>query len=322
VVEKAKQEKGNKQEVAVVGDKTSKNAITALAQRLQISAEELNKTLRETAFKECKTEAQFIAALVVANTYGLNPLLKEVTAFPGSGGGVIPVVMIDGWISLVTRHPKYNGVKLTENRNPEGKPNKSGTIVDSITVEFYVKGQEFPVVVTEYMDECWDGTKNPWKKWPIRMLRHKAYIQGARVAFGFSGIYDEDEKDRIQRGEILDIPGEPMVDLRNNKDKSHPVEEPTPEKKDGDESTAAPVEVVDDTNKPMDIGDLNRFGQANSAKAKYMFDQIIKGHDLLGHEKFMEFLGGQSYTMLTEITKFEDLVKFTNALLAELKGKE
>ena len=28
---------------------------------------------------------------------------------------------------------------------------------------------------------------------PRRMLRHKALIQGARIAFGFSGIYDEDE---------------------------------------------------------------------------------------------------------------------------------
>jgi hypothetical protein len=28
---------------------------------------------------------------------------------------------------------------------------------------------------------------------PKRMLRHKALIQCARVAFGFSGIFDEDE---------------------------------------------------------------------------------------------------------------------------------
>ena len=33
------------------------------------------------------------------------------------------------------------------------------------------------------------------------MLRHKAYMQGARVAFGFSGIYEEDEAERIRETE-------------------------------------------------------------------------------------------------------------------------
>jgi hypothetical protein len=33
--------------------------------------------------------------------------------------------------------------------------------------------------------------------WPKRMHRHKSLIQGARVAFGFAGIYDEDEAHRI-----------------------------------------------------------------------------------------------------------------------------
>ena len=32
------------------------------------------------------------------------------------------------------------------------------------------------------------------------MLRHKALIQCARIAFGFSGIYDEDEAHRINGG--------------------------------------------------------------------------------------------------------------------------
>jgi hypothetical protein len=31
----------------------------------------------------------------------------------------------------------------------------------------------------------------------MRMLRHKALIQAARLAFGFSGIYDQDEAERI-----------------------------------------------------------------------------------------------------------------------------
>lgn len=44
------------------------------------------------------------------------------------------------------------------------------------------------------------------------MLRHKALIQCARVAFGFSGIYDQDETERIIEGQVVSpetTPGEP-----------------------------------------------------------------------------------------------------------------
>jgi hypothetical protein len=46
----------------------------------------------------------------------------------------------------------------------------------------------------------------PWKKWPVRMLRWKAYIQCARVTFGLSGIYDSDEAARIDPslGAVID----------------------------------------------------------------------------------------------------------------------
>jgi hypothetical protein len=65
------------------------------------------------------------------------------------------------------------------------------------TCTLYIKGRSHPVRVTEYKDECFRATE-PWKTMPKRMLRHKALIQSARVAFGFSGIYDEDEAERIR----------------------------------------------------------------------------------------------------------------------------
>ena len=46
-----------------------------------------------------------------------------------------------------------------------------------------------------FMKECMRNTQ-PWKQWPARMLRHKAMIQAARIAFSFSGIEDQDEFDR------------------------------------------------------------------------------------------------------------------------------
>ena len=45
---------------------------------------------------------------------------------------------------------------------------------------------------TEYFAACPRST-DPWNKCPARMLRHKALMQCARVAFGFSGVQDEDD---------------------------------------------------------------------------------------------------------------------------------
>jgi len=47
------------------------------------------------------------------------------------------------------------------------------------------------------MSECKRDGIGPWKTHPHRMLRHKALIQCARVAFGYSGITEPDEAERI-----------------------------------------------------------------------------------------------------------------------------
>ena len=59
----------------------------------------------------------------------------------------------------------------------------------------YRKDRSHPVQIREYLDECLRDT-DPWKKWPKRMLRHKAFIQAARLAFSLSGIEDPDEAER------------------------------------------------------------------------------------------------------------------------------
>src|SRR3954470_23204855 len=51
------------------------------------------------------------------------------------------------------------------------------------------------------MAECRQST-DAWAKWPARMLRHKAVIQAARMAFGFAGIVDPDEAARMKPGEL------------------------------------------------------------------------------------------------------------------------
>jgi hypothetical protein len=91
---------------------------------------------------------------------------------------------VDGWIKLMNRHPQFDGIQFRTD-DVDGKP-------FSVTATIYLKDRSRPVEITEFFSEC-NRNSEPWKVNPRRMLRHKALIQCARVAFGFSGITDEEE---------------------------------------------------------------------------------------------------------------------------------
>lgn len=133
---------------------------------------------------------QITAFLMVAKEYKLNPITKEIYAFPGKGGGVQPIVSIDGWLKIINSHPQFDGMEFADTLDGNGQ-------LAAVTCRIYRKDRKHPVEVTEYMAECKRGT-DPWKQWPGRMLRHKATIQAARYAFGLSGIVDPDEAERIE----------------------------------------------------------------------------------------------------------------------------
>jgi hypothetical protein len=84
----------------------------------------------------------------------------------------------------MNRHPAFNGMQTEFTHDAHGK-------LVAVTCRIHRKDRDHAVEVTEYLDECIRPT-DPWKM-PHRMLRHKAVIQCARYAFGFAGIYDEDE---------------------------------------------------------------------------------------------------------------------------------
>lgn len=150
---------------------------------LEVEARELVDVLKQTAFRGQVSDAQMSALLIVANQYGLNPWTKEIYAFPDQNNGIVPVVGVDGWARIINEHPQFDGIEFEQND-------------EACTCIMYRKDRTRPIRVTEYMAECKRETK-PWKSHPKRMLRHKALIQCARLAFGFVGIYDEDEAERI-----------------------------------------------------------------------------------------------------------------------------
>ena len=168
-------------------------ALQQVAKRLAVSEQELQGIVMSTVMPnggQRVTEAQFISFIAVANEYKLNPLTKEIYAFPAKGGGIQPIVSIDGWLRIINTHPDFNGMTFKDERDERGN-------LISITCLIYKKEIEHPVQVTEYIDECKMNTE-PWKKYPARMLRHKAAIQAGRYAFGLSGIIDPDEADRYK----------------------------------------------------------------------------------------------------------------------------
>lgn len=171
-----------------VAVKEKQSVLVALGQRYSVDPAKLLDTLKNTVFKDANNE-QLIALCIVSNEYKLNPFLKEIYAFPDKRGGIIPVVSIDGWISLINRQPGFDGVEFAYEEQ-EGKPH-------SVTAIIHVKNRTHPCKVTEYYDECSRNT-DPWNKSPRRMLRHRALIQCGRVAFGLGGIADEEEVDYIK----------------------------------------------------------------------------------------------------------------------------
>jgi phage recombination protein Bet len=137
--------------------------------------------------------------LQVAHQYRLNPLIRELYAFVGKGGGIVPIVPIDGWANIINSNPHYDGIEF-EDRWVEPGNGKAPELV-SVTCIIYRKDRSHPTKITEYMNECFQPGKDPWVKWPARMLRHKSMIQAARIAFSLAGIYDPDEAERILESE-------------------------------------------------------------------------------------------------------------------------
>ena len=168
------------------------NALVSLTQKLATTLNMgdgtgLIETLKATAFKGQVSDAQMTALMVVANQYALNPWTKEIYAFPDKNNGIVPVVGVDGWSRIINSHPQFDGIEFEQDEQ-------------SCTCIIFRKDRNRPIKVTEWMAECKRGT-GPWQSHPKRMLRHKAMIQCARLAFGYGGIYDQDEAERIVEGQ-------------------------------------------------------------------------------------------------------------------------
>lgn len=181
---------------ADAGAMTKASPLYALASKFSIEPTKLVEVLRGTVIKPDKsgkaaTNEEMAAFCIVAQQYNLNPFTKEIHAFASGDKGIVPIVGIDGWTKIVNSHDGFDGTEFDYVHDADGKP-------VSCTCRIYVKGRSRPVEVTEYFGEC-KRNSIPWTTMPRRMLRHKAFMQAARYAFGLAGIYDDDEARDIMR---------------------------------------------------------------------------------------------------------------------------
>ncbi len=224
-------------QVVVAENRPVRSVLVDMSHRYGMEPAAFEATVRATCMRPDKdgripSREEFAAFLLVAKEYKLNPITKEIYAYAARGGGIVPIVSIDGWVNLVNSHPQCDGFDFAVERTEEGG-------LFAITCTMHRKDRKHPTVVTEYLSECIRSTE-PWKM-QHRMLRHKALIQAARYAFGFAGIYDEDEGRTIaDQGseppkERAAVPSPSEIEGPHGSDKYRP----------GDVVSAAPEQVTD-----------------------------------------------------------------------------
>jgi phage recombination protein Bet len=222
--------------VATIHASKSASLVGRFAERFGVQADKMLATLKQTCFRippgkngeqREATNEEMMALLVVADQYGLNPFTKEIYAFPDSQrGGIVPVVSVDGWTRIINQHPAMNGIEFRYSDSTAKIDDHHKPCPDWCEAVIYRKDRHQPIVIREYLDEVYrppfEGTgrngayvkAGPWQSHTKRFLRHKTLIQAARVAFGFAGIYDEDEAERIQESRIIEHghPQQPAID--------------------------------------------------------------------------------------------------------------
>jgi phage recombination protein Bet len=170
--------------------------LATFAHRYGLEANNMMRTLRATVLRPAANGAdpsneQVAAFMIVANQHELNPFTKEIHGFVDKRGGIVPIVGVDGWAKLANQHPQFDGMDFEQND-------------ESCTCKIYRKDRAHPIVVTEYLSECKQGSP-AWTSHPKRMLRHRAMVQAMRLAFSFAGVYDADEGESVLAAQNQEI---------------------------------------------------------------------------------------------------------------------
>lgn len=160
-----------------------------------MSPEAFVQALTQTALAPLVTwtQADLEVLLVTCERHGLDPIGREVFMVregdPLTDTAVV-VVGVDGWSRILNSHPSFAGMQFRE----------SSELIDGVPAwvecTLHRWDRRVPTRVREYLVEV-RGASQAWITHPRRMLRHKALVQCARLAFGLVGVYDPDEAQRV-----------------------------------------------------------------------------------------------------------------------------
>ncbi len=100
-------------------EREPRSVLVDMSTRYGMEPAAFEATLRATVCKGNVSREEFAAFLLVAKEYGLNPMTKELYAFPAKGGGIQPIVSIDGWARIINDHPMFDGMDFEDVREGE-----------------------------------------------------------------------------------------------------------------------------------------------------------------------------------------------------------
>ncbi|MFZ5743428.1 MAG: RecT family recombinase [Pseudomonadota bacterium] len=241
-----------------------RNALEAMAQRLQVSPSGLKDTLMQTVFSACRSDAEFIALTIVANTYDLNPLTKEIYAFPKKGGGIQPMISYDGWIKIMNSHPQTDGFEFNHTLNEKG---------DAIAVEgvFYRKDRSRPIKKMVYLKEFKRNTE-PWNNSPNHMLDVRCLCHTVRIALGINAGVEGESEDVVIDGGSLTV--DPMPSRKALAESGTSYNEETGEIKDEPARDDRGMTVVDEeTERALDQANDGTLSAENPSAAEGPADE-------------------------------------------------
>lgn len=192
----------------------NKNLIALMAESYHLEPDEFVRTVKATCGLVKCTPEEFLTFLWVAKQYNLDPLVRDIYAFPKPGGGIQIIVGYDGWDKVMNRHPMHKSIDFVYNRSAGG-----GLV--SVTCKIMRRDRDLPIVVTESLQENRRNT-DPWRNMPERMLRNRSLAQGVRMAYGLGGVMSEDEAEaylerlKAQPTNVVDVTNTPLDQIADS----------------------------------------------------------------------------------------------------------
>jgi phage recombination protein Bet len=146
------------------------------------SAEEIG-LIKAMVAKDC-TDTEFKLLMYLSNTYGLDPLLKQIWAVKYQGRAALIFCGRDGFLQIAHRSGQFDGMESDVIR-------EEGQIIGAYC-KVWRKDMSHPFEVRVLLAEYTTG-KNLWHDKPGVMIVKVAESQCLRRAFQVAGIYSQDE---------------------------------------------------------------------------------------------------------------------------------